>query len=244
MRRATLFKSIESSDPGDERTLFIAGAFEFLPLSKEGMESADLPKALSQAYGSLGYDAGYLVPGEAQWLTDHGAEPPAGFVTASDRVQEKIIEKNGLTIGLIFFPKLIKGADSPSDQQLAAVDRKAESLAERTDLVIGLSPWGDRAERKLLADFAPPIHLLLGAGPGPGLTGRFSDDGKTLWIRSYRQGKAVHKIRVRRAPTREADWKWIKDGNISLSLEVLDKNVSDDADMASLLGGYTLPEAK
>lgn len=232
------------SDPGGDHTLFVAGAFELLPLTKSGMDSSDLAQALSRIYDRDGYDVGFMVPGEEEWLNDRGASVPEGWVTASDRVGQRIFDKDGVSVGVVFFPKLLKGSRTPTSMQMRAVARKAESLAERCDLVVGLSPWGGQAEQDLLKDFAPPIHLLLGSGPGPGLAGRFSDDEKTLWVRAYRRGKALHRIRVRALPTRDADWKWIKDGNVSVSLEVLNQDVQEDPETRTILDGYSLPSAK
>ncbi|MBU1004165.1 MAG: hypothetical protein KKE73_16760 [Proteobacteria bacterium] len=187
---------------------------------------------------------GYLVPGEEDWLTDSGVPVPDNFVTASDRTTELIIERGDCRVGLIFFPKLIKGALEPSPMMMKAVVRKAESLSQRADMVIGLSPWGGDAERVLLDKYAPPLHLLFGAGPGPGLAGKFTRAGKTLWVRSYKRGKAVHVIGIRRLPTADSNWKWVNNDNISMKLEVLNQDIAENADLTALLGKFTLPSPK
>ncbi|BBD07585.1 hypothetical protein [Desulfovibrio ferrophilus] len=213
-------------------------------MTREGLESKELAQALSKAYSSLEYHTGYLVPGEKAWLEDSGTTPPENWVTASDRIQERIIDRAGYKVGLIYFPKLIKGAKEPSAMMMKAVVRKAESLSKRSDIVIGISPWGGNAERTLLEKHTPQIHLLLGAGPGPGLAGRFARNGQTFWVRSYKRGKAVHVIHISKLPTRSNDWKWIKNGNISMKLEVLNQDLSEDADLVALLGKFTLPPPK
>ena len=67
-------------------------------------------------------------------------------------------------------------------------------LAGTAALVIGLSGWGLAGEDAFMAAHPGSLDVLLGSGPNAGQAGRASDDGKTLWSRSYIKGKTINRL--------------------------------------------------
>jgi len=200
-----------------------------------------LAKALAQAHAALGYDLLTLMPEEQQWLGDHDAPAPAQNAVIGNRVRSVTVSTKNGPVGFILLPKLPRNATIPLDMTMRAIEDQARSLAGRTRLVVGISPWGGVAEDHFLQKKAHVLDILLGAGPGPGLAGRFTPDGKTFWARSYGRGKALHVVRISEWPQRSADWKWIKDGNLRLDFMPLNEPVPSDPEMNALLGEFNLP---
>ncbi|WP_461209503.1 UshA-like (seleno)protein family 2 [Desulfocurvus sp. DL9XJH121] len=236
-RRATLFARQREAGGNP---LFLAGPYEFLPPSGLKNPTPQLAQALGKAYGTLGYDAIFAAPEEDAWLRDSDAELPPVLHLQSNRAEIVTLDKGGCRIGVVLFPRLLRGERKPTPMVMESVARKARSLAERTDIVIGVSSWGAAGEAEFLDKTEPCVDVLLGSGFGPGLAGRFMKNGRTFWARAYTTGKAFHVIRVRVPDQREPDWRWIKDGNLSLDFQVLDKDVTSDAAMLKLLDGFSL----
>lgn len=242
-RRATAFSALRKRI-GNGPALFVAGPHEFQPY--KGLQTATpaLARALAKAYEALDFDVVYSMPMESDWLKESEAKLPEHLLTANNRVQIREYEAEGVRVGLVLLPKLLKGKDRPSKALIESVVRKAKNLAERVDVVVGVSPWGANGEAVFLSKAPPVFDTLLGGGPGPGLAGRFMAGGKTFWARAYTMGKAFHVIRLLDLPSRDNGFKWIKDENIRLDFTVLDKNVSDDASMTVLLDEFELPTVK
>ena len=241
-RRATAFDALRAT--ADDHTLFLAGPNEFQPPRGLQSPTVQLANALSKAYATLDYNAIFCSPEEERWLRGSGADLPKSLHAVSNRAQVQILRAGDVTVGVVVFPRLLKGAGKPSHTMIASVARKARNMAERVDVVIGVSPWGASGEAAFLAESDPVFDLLLGAGPGPGLAGRFVEDGKTFWARAYTMGKAFHVIRITDLPRREADWKWIKNENLHLDFKILDKNVSQNGAMVALLNEFHLSRVK
>ena len=243
-RRATAFAKVRARI-ADGPALFLAGPYEFLPYRGLENPTPDLARALAKAYRALDFDAVYCVGDEADWMKDSGAEAPESLVTATTSIQLREYETHGVRVGVIYLPKLLKGADRASETLMDSVARKAKSLAERTDVVVGVSPWGAAGEAAFLSYAPGVVDVLLGGGPGPGLAGRFMAGGKTFWARAYTMGKAFHVIRLGELPRRDdPEFRWIRDENIALDFTVLDKNVPDEPTMAAMLDEFQLPTVK
>lgn len=235
-------QALRSKDPGGDSTLVVAGPFEFLPPEGTGPTHTNaLAHALGEAHRTLNYDLLVMMPEEARWLDDNGAGPLT-HATVDNRVQAVTLQTAGGPVGFILFPKLPRNATKPLDMTIRAIAQQAESMAGRVRLVVGLSPWGELAEDHFLKTAGSVVDVLLGAGPGPGVAGRFTPDGKTFWARTYGRGKALHVLRIAQWPERTAAWKWIKDGNFRLDFTALNQDVASDPAMDALLGGFSLPQ--
>ena len=243
-RRATAFAKVRERI-GDGPVLFLGGPYEFLPYRGLENPTPDLARALSKAYGVLDFDAIYCADDEADWLKDSGAQAPDTLVVATTSPQLREYETHGVRVGVVYLPKLLKGADRPGKTLMDSVARKAKGLAGRTDVVVAVSPWGAAGEAAFLAYAPGVVDVLLGGGPGPGLAGRFMAGGKTFWARAYTMGKAFHVIRLGELPRRDdPEFRWIRDENITLDFTVLDKNVPDEPAMAAMLDEFDLPTVK
>lgn len=222
--------------------LSVAGPFELLPAEGPGeRHGPGLAKALAAAHAALKPDLLVLTPGEADWLAAQGATAPAHH-TLSSRAQGVVLPTPGGPVGVVLFPPLPPDAEAPPDAMAQDVIRQARELAARVRLVVGVSPWGELAEDRFLRTAGPVVDILLGAGPGPGVAGRFTPDGKTFWARSYGLGKALHAVRIAAWPERTPAWQWVRDENLRLDFLGLTEAFAADPAMQTLLDGFTLPQ--
>jgi len=197
--------------------MLIAGPNEILP-----SESGDAPpdpkvlSALAAAYGMLGYNVGYLGAAEGKALADARAALPPGFLVAGETPQKAIYTMGANKIGVVFFPELGRAA-KPSGAMIGAIERAAASLRPEVKLVIAISPWGSDAERYYLEHAGPAVDVLLGGGPGIGLTARTDATGKVLWMRSFSKGKTLDTLDLMAWPG-GADFKWVDKGNYAFQI--------------------------
>ncbi len=190
----------------------------------------------------MNYDLGILSPAEIDLLQGSPNGIPKNWIN-SKKTSVKILKlANGKKVGFIILPYLEKGSnDLPSEllTELTAVFKKYKS---KTDILIGLSPWGYFREKALLASpvfQASPLDILLGSGDGPGMTGTVNNNGKTLWVRSYPTGKAVNRIDIFQWPSRDADFKWTSGQNIRWFLQSLRDNVREEPTVLKLIEGIS-----
>lgn len=223
--------------------LAVAGPYEFIPTDRAAARaSADTAKALAAGLARLPYDAGLALPEESAWLAASGAALPPFFRVASERLAFEVLNLGNVRVGLLLFPTI--------DPDLAKVPRvvgravadKARLLRERSDLVIGVSPWGVNAEMDFLDSYGHTVDVLLGSGPGPGFPARPMAGDKTLWLRPYAQGRALHVLTFSALPQRTPDWKWVRDKNASVVLQSLGESITNDPGMEALLAGFRLDQ--
>lgn len=227
--------------PDGATVLSLTGPYEFLP--PEGPTQRHTPalaRALAAAHGALAPDLLALTGPEAAWLTAGGATAPA-HQRLGPGVRGVVLPTPGGAVGVLLLPPLPRAAEAAPDDMAREAVAQARALAARTRLVVALSPWGELAEDGFLRTAGPVVDILLGGGPGPGVAGRFSDDGKTFLARSYGRGKALHVIRIAAWPERTAAWKWVKDENLRLDFLSLTDAIPADPAMDALLGGFDLP---
>lgn len=226
--------------PDHTPVLYLAGPYEFLPPAGPGPKHTPaLARALAAAHKALAPDLLALAGTEAAWLAAAGAQTPAQAPGSAPRAL--VLPVPGGEVGVILLPVLPSGALTPPDDTVRLVADLARGLAARTRLVVALSPWGDLAEDHFLRTAGPVVDILLGSGPGPGVAGRFSDDGKTFLARSYGQGKALHVIRIAAWPARTPGWRWVRDENLRLDFLNLSDAFPADPAVEALLGGLDLP---
>ncbi|NJB66732.1 hypothetical protein GGQ74_000372 [Desulfobaculum xiamenense] len=187
---------------------------------------------------------GYLAPREANWLTKSGVTSLDGWRTASANVKMTTIRVGQDDIGVLFLPMLPAGQEKAPRYMVRSILDKAAKLRERTKLVVAVSPWGYTGELAFLTENPPAVDIMLGAGPGPGLAGRFEAEAKTFWVRAYSKGRAVHILRINEWPDRaRKDWHWEREANLVLDFRPLRETVDADADMAQFVREH-FPDAR
>ncbi|WP_291327832.1 hypothetical protein [Desulfovibrio sp. UCD-KL4C] len=185
---------------------------------------------------------GILSPAEVDLLQESPSGIPKNWINSKKTSAKILTLTNGKKAGFIILPYLEKGSNElPSEllTELTAVFKKYKS---KTDILIGISPWGYFREKTLLSSpiyAAFPLDILLGSGDGPGMTGTVSNNGKTLWVRSYPTGKAVNRIDIFQWPSRDADFKWTSGQNIRWFLQSLRDNVREEQTVLKLIEGIS-----
>lgn len=226
-------------DPQGNKTLFIAGPFEFSSLLPEDAHSngpAHLAKYLTAAYSWLNYSLGYLAPADAQWLQMNDARLPSNWMVGGSRLRTAIKKVKAGRVGFILLPTLPDSQKFVSEDQYTKIQETALKLRQKVSLVVGISPWGYLAEKKFLDSHPPLFDILLGGGKGPGLGGRLTNEKKTLWLRAYSQGRAVSILHVISFPDRKAPhWEWQPGHNIIPDYRPLRDDIPHEPQMVKLL---------
>jgi hypothetical protein len=239
-----MFDKIRQDQDAKSRTVFIAGAYEFL--ADDGEDAPD-PKAwpaLAKGFASLDYSAGALSPEEAKALQDQGLKmPPAWVALDNKKVQSTILTVAGGKIGVLFFPVLAKPGASVDEGLVHLIEQEAQKLKPQVNLVVGVSPWGVQNESDFLDKVKPGLDVLLGSGPGVGFSAKPSPNGKVLWMHTYTKGKAIYTVDLPAWPT-DKDFQWTLDGNYSTKAVLLDDSFQTDPGMVDIFQGIPDPNDK
>lgn len=218
-------------------SVLLGGPWE---LTRPGRNRTDEgnPAAMVQALELMDYSAGVLAESEHAVLATRNIAAPTGWTVLQATPASRVIATGQGAIGLLLLPEnpVVKKGRLDS-KVLESITTMATELREnsRVDLVVGISPWGQRAEQDFLSLAPPVLDLLLGSGPGSGLTGRLMHDGRTMWVRPYSKGKALNRIEIRELPDGSGSWKWTQGKNIVCSLELLDSGVRPDPTVTNIL---------
>ncbi|WP_461210036.1 UshA-like (seleno)protein family 2 [Desulfocurvus sp. DL9XJH121] len=231
-RRAGLFEALRVSDPG---ALFVSGGWEFLSYSPRKKTRQEVLPALAEAYGLLGYDAGLVLPDEARALSRSEAALPPGFAPVQARPWTRTLEWDGLKLGLVDFPFKESAYASAPEALRDAVVQAAEELRPSVDLVLGLSPWGERDELALAEAHPGAFDVLLGSGPGTGYGVR-AVQGRTVWVRSPFDGRGVMRLDILALPG-DGD-EWLEGRNFKAEALQLDAKVREDARVTNLFAWF------
>ncbi|MEW5773164.1 MAG: hypothetical protein AB1916_06525 [Thermodesulfobacteriota bacterium] len=233
----------EHAEKNGAPLLVLAGPYEFIPTEAAAPEApADAAKALAAAFVRLPYDLGYALPAESRWLADHGAALPPYFRVAGERPVSEVRQVGGVRVGLLLFPALAPSLVKAPQAIAKAVADSALNLRERSDIVVGVSPWGASAETDFLETRGHTVDVLLGSGPGPGFPARPMAGDKVLWVRSYSQGKALVQVVIKTLPSRTPEWRWVREQNAVVLLQSLNESITNDPGMDALLAGYRLEQ--
>ncbi|NJB67870.1 hypothetical protein GGQ74_001510 [Desulfobaculum xiamenense] len=230
-RRATVFADVRAQQ--GEAVLFLGGAYEFMHFRKDAKGGQDLANALVTAYGMLDYDALTIAPAEARWLADAGVDMREDWTTLGDAPRTAVIERAGVRVGVVMFPApadIVAGPDAARKEQAV---RAARELRPSVDILVGMSPWGEKAEAAFLREYDGAVDLLFGTGPGMGDGFRMSPGGGTLWLRSVFDGRGVMRVDVLRRPTAgEGNFALVEDFRVTSI--ALDGTVKYDIRVANL----------
>ncbi len=237
-RRATLFATYGN----DANTLRIAGPYEFSRANDSGHASPETIQPLFTFYGALKYSLGILPPEKryAQQALESGLSD--AWISLTDRPRIRHMTTDSGQVTVVVFPAGTKpGTPSKKMIQDVVTALNTERQDSRTRLVIGVSPWGKQYEQAFLQTHSGLCDILLGSGPGPGLTSSLSPDRRTLWVRAYSKGRTVSMIEVHRFPSRNPASTWHTGTTITARLMVLDAKVRDNPDMKKILASGHAP---
>jgi hypothetical protein len=183
-------------------------------------------------------DLVHVTPEENRWLDFKGAKLPQNTVVAGEKPASMTFVRGGKTIGVVVFPALPRGAEKAPPAMEQAVAAAAEALRQTTDLVVGMSSWGEKAEAHFLVAQDHVLHMLLGSGPGKGLLGRLTNDDKSLWVRAYSRGIAINRIDVLKWPSGDTDWVWSFGNNFMVRILPLGDDWPLDMTVHGLLSPF------
>lgn len=219
----------------------LGGSFEFLPYN--GKEDSDEKRnALVKVFSLLDYNFGTLTQAEKDYLADSTDGIPKNWNNYKNFSLRIITLSNGKKVGIAPLPEFKGGVDELPAGIVTKLTNNLRQFKKKVDILIGMSPWGYFREKKLLesSDYLDcPLDILLGSGEGPGLTGRISANGKTLWVRGYPTGKAVGRIDILNWPEKDSDFQWESGRNISWLVHSLLKNTREDPEVLNLLIGIS-----
>ncbi len=214
--------------------MLVGGGYELLRGSET--VSSDKLKAMVRVMEMLDYDIGLLAPEESSALTEAGLPFPVGW-QAVDKVNYEIVKtKGGYSVAIVYFPILAKNEQQPSGKSVQAIGRIIEKMRTEADLVIGMSVWGFKAEHGYLKMDTEHPDILLGSGPGMGLTGKIEAQGKTAWIRPYSLGKAVNMLEVLKFPKAANNFIWTEGENMHAMVKGLTEKIAENQEVRSIFG--------
>ena len=153
---------------------------------------------MAASYGTMGYTRILLVPGEAKALENADVHLDNGR-TVGALTSEVLQTASGLRVGFVYFPELNKGTGRASEALCRDIAETVRELGAKSDMVAGVSPWGYFAEKSFLEKSPPPLDMLLGGGPGSGLS-KTANGNRTLWLRPFAKGKTLTLVAIEHLP--------------------------------------------
>ena len=226
---------LKEMDPNGQRTLFLAGANEFLMPEGSMEQTPDvLASPFAKAYEMLGYDRVYCTAREAAWLEKNSGPLPSFLHPVGEEVGTDIISVGNSKIGLVLFPELEPDAREPRQSTLREIKNAAKELRPEVNLLIGMSPWGISLEQQFLNTSDPVFDIILGAGPGRGLVGELSQTDSVLWARAYSKGKYLQFIHVFAWPDPGHNPKLVLEQNVAVEIKPLDEETPEVREIRKL----------
>ncbi len=240
-RRATYFDTLRSSKNATP-LLLIAGPYEFVS-QEDGAKIPDrkILGLMTQAFALLDYQVGYLSPEEASLFRQDNVQAPKGWQLPPANPSApatQVVTVNGARVGVVYFP-FLPGDEAPPKEAMDAVLDAAAKLRQEVNLVVGVSPWGYKAEQALTTTREKDLgafDILLGGGLGAGAKGHLIGD-KTLWVRPYSRGKAVNVVTVSDLPAKNSKLSWKENDNITFDIAALKDDISPEPKVDSLFEG-------
>ncbi|MBU1230832.1 MAG: hypothetical protein KKA55_03975 [Proteobacteria bacterium] len=216
--------------------LILAGAYEFAQFQAQKPPTPKRLEFMAKAFELLRNDLVFAAPYEREVMSRAGVSPRQGW-HGSRRLELHILGPDAAhRIGVILLPPLPAPA---TDLPLALVRQLADAvrkLRASARLVVAMSPWGYMGEQELLKNGGPLPDVLLGSGPGIGLTGNIAAGGKTLWIRSFSQGKSMSRLDILAWPDHgDPNFKWTEEKNVRMTLVGLTDQYQEDPQVLSLM---------
>lgn len=190
---------------------------------------------MAKVYDLLRSDLVFVTPYERGVLARAGVPPRPGW-RGSDHLEQHLLGPDpGHRVGVLLLPPLPDGTQAVPQAMVQQIGDAVRSLRATAKLVVAMSPWGYPLEQELLKARTPLPDILLGSGPGIGLVGNVAGGGKTAWVRSFAQGKAMSRIDILAWPEQtNPNFKWTEGQNIRMTLFGLTDQYQEDQQVLSL----------
>lgn len=214
--------------------LFLAGGYEFVQYEPARLPSRQRLAFMADAFDLLRHDVLVVTPSERTVLARSGVKPRP-YWRGSDRLEKHVLKAGEVTVGLLVLPELPRGARGLPQNLIHEIEHAVRELRGTAQIVVAMSPWGYAREQELLKANGPLPHVLLGSGPGVGVAGMLADGGKTAWMRSYPEGKAVLCLEVLDLPLGNPTFKWTEGKNVRMTLNGLTDQYTEDQQMLMLM---------
>lgn len=213
----------------------MAGGYEFVqneafkPPTKKRLEF------LAKAYDTLHYDVLFVTPYEREVLAKAGVAARPSW-KGSQRLEQHMLSLDGKNkVAVLLLPPAPKGARALPQNLIHQVENAVQGLRGKVRLIVAMSSWGYALEQELLKSQGPHPDVLLGSGQGIGLAGMIVGGGRTVWMRSFSQGKALSSIEVLAWPDENSTFKWTEGKNIRMTLFGLTDQYQEDPAMLTLM---------
>ena len=236
-RRATIFSRYNNPN-----TLRIAGAYEFYQRDPVHAWDPQRLKTLLRGYQRLDYHLGVLGPSETDAMSLLAAMQPNTWFLVDSQPRTRFLPTPKGLVAAVIFPALDKTADPSFESQVNQLVATLTGLRQSHPkaLIVGISSWGRQAERQFMDKHEGVCDILLGSGPGSGLTPALSAHGKTLWSRAFTKGRTVNRVIIKEFPSGKS-FHWQTGRNIAVKLMVLDEKIQDNPAMNALLAPLDTP---
>jgi hypothetical protein len=212
----------------DRQVLKIAGFFEMTRPERPSGSPGSFTQ-LKRIFETLDYDLGVLDADVARHMRETGDGPPQGWMSVASQAHCKIFPVNGSKVGFLVFPP------SPDQPDFSRITALAQKMGSNLSLLVGISPWGAGKERKFLRETPGALDILLGGGPGPSFKAKYPGAGRTIWIRPYSEGKAIHSIRLSGLDSRAPQEPWKPRKNCTIRLIMLKESISQKPSIEEII---------
>jgi len=215
--------------------LFLAGGYEFVQPEAATQPSRKRLEFLSKAFDQLQHDLLFVTPYEREVLAKAGVKPGHAW-KGSEKLERHLLSAGGAgKIVVLLLPPLPKGTRQVPQNLIHQVENTVMDLRASFKLIVAMSPWGYVNEQELLKSQGPHPDVLLGSGPGIGITGMVAGHGQTAWLRSFPQGKSILRLEVLDWPERNSTFKWTEGQNIRMTLFGLTDQYQENQQMLTLM---------
>lgn len=236
-RRAALLPKLAAEHA---QPLVIAGPSEFYAdrLEADEAHAAKIGPALHAAFGRMPYTAVYVSPVAMADFQKHGMAALGNGVVVADKPVTELFRVGGMVAACVFLPAGLGEDGGPTPEQVLAAQVAAREAAAGADVVIGISPWGMRAENRLAGEFAGYFHIILGGGVGIAVPGQASGGAGApgpLWVRSDRRGRAINVVDIFSLPATGSAW--LEGIHFSSRLVFLEPELVEDSAVAGDVKG-------
>jgi hypothetical protein len=237
-RRATIFSKYDNP-----QTLRIAGPYEFAQRHPVHAWDPQRLEILARAYERLDYHLGVLGPSETGAMSLLATMQPDTWFQAGSQPQTRFLSTSRGLVAAVIFPALDREAGSSFEALVTRLAVTISGIRQRHPkaLVVGISAWGRKHERQFMDRHEGLCDILLGSGPGSGLTSTLSTHGKTLWSRAFTKGRTVNKLTIKEFPSPDSSFHWKTGQNIGVKLVVLDQRIQDNPAMDAFLAPLDAP---
>lgn len=182
---------------------------------------------------------GWLSGKAADWFQQATGALPVGYREVGKEPVVQILDTEAGKIGVVLFPEGARpgsGADLQTEQKVLEAGK---SLRGKVRLIVGVSPWGYRAERDFIRKWGNVFGCILGGGEGIGFDFSLKEHPGVLWLRPDSQGRAINIVEFLELPALDSAPKWKENTTFRAYLQFLDEDYPSDQAMIRIIGQPT-----